>query len=164
MVTTIYLLAKWLIAAGYDKLLLARSVLPLIAVGYIVAAPNVCSKAFMKVGGPDKASTHIPAIELLWELDIRDSVRILDRQMGLFLYMPATYRYVDFNMDRPFMQYIDSTGVNMIHETATLMSDHHFTDDPEFAFFMQNLDLLGWQRIPVPGTDHAIITKGSLLE
>lgn len=161
---SMYLLGKWLILAGNNQLLLIRALLPVIAVGYIIASPNVCSKAFMKVGGPDKASTHIPAIETLWKMDIRDSVRILDRQMGIFLYMPANYRYVDFNMDRPFMQYIDSTRVNMIHETATLMSDHHFTDDQEFGFFMQNLDRLGWQRIPIPGTEHAIVVKKELVQ
>lgn len=161
---SVFLVAKGVLSAGYPDLDRLKVVLPFFAIGYIIAAPNVCDKAFMKVGGPDKASTHIPAIEMLWEMDIQDSVRILDRQMGLMLYMPGNYRYVDFNKNKPFLQYIDSTHVNMIHETATLLSDHHYTDDPEFVYFLANLDSLGWKRMPVPGTSHAILLRSELVE
>jgi len=134
-----------------------------LALTFLFAAPNVCSKSYMKVGGPDQSSTHIPAIETLWKQNITDSVRILDREMGIFLYLPGNYRYIDFNKDKPFMQYVNSRQINMIHVTPTLLKDKHYTEDPEFGFFRNNLALLGWKTIPVTGTAVVFWVKEDLL-
>jgi len=130
---------------------------------YFLLMPSMYSKPLEKLGGADNKLTHIPAIRTLWTLNINDTVGILDRDMGLVLYMPRNYKLTDFNMDTTFIPFIMQKDMKVIYYNHTLRNDRHFALDTTFQNFVKEGYKNKYNKIPIPNTEDTFIVAKELL-
>jgi hypothetical protein len=136
----------------------------LLAICYLLLMPSMKSKPLEKLGSNDLKITHIPAIRTLNSLNITDTARVLDRDMGLILYMPRNYQLTDFNMDTTFLPFIENKRMNVIYLNHTLRNDKHFATDSTFRNFVSDGYKSQFQKIHIPTTSDTFIIAKSLLQ
>lgn len=135
----------------------------LLATCYLLLMPSMKSKPLEKLGSNDSKITHIPAIHTLLALGVTDTARVLDRDMGIILYMPRNFQLTDFNMDTTFLPFIENRKLNVIYYNQTLRNDIHFALDSTFQNFVSKGYVNNYKKIPIPSTNDTFIIAKNLL-
>ncbi len=135
----------------------------LLAICYLLVMPSMKSKPLEKLGSKDYRISHIPAMRTLEKLNIKDTARVLDRDMGLILYMPRNFQLTDFNMDTTFLPFIEQKKMNVIYYNQTLRKDKHFAQDSTFQDFVSEGYMHDYEKIPIPSTEDTFIIAKKLL-
>lgn len=144
----------------FNNNMLLNMLLLVFSILFIYKTPSLAQQPLMKLGGKDNNVTHIPAINTLNKLAFKDTINILDRDMGLFLYMPRNYKYIDFNHDSNFETYIKDKKINLIYLNNTIRNDAHFTKDSTFLQFVTKNYNQSFNKIKIPNTsDYFLVSK-----
>jgi hypothetical protein len=103
---------------------------------------------------------RVRTIERLQALGLRGPVVSLEPEWGYaFLAGIPFERYAQWDKDRPFDEFVQAHGIDLIVVDYTLRNDERFRDDPEFARFVADPSRLGFQVFPVDGVDACIAVR-----
>lgn len=129
----------------------------------IALTPSVSDQR-VPIAGLQTVKDNVTTVYFLGEMRFTEPVFMLETQGGFDIYLPPYFNRINaYEKGRPFDEFIEVRGINLILLSDALRNDIRFRSDSTWDSFLDDIGAYGFIEMPVPDTSYSVLVKEAIL-